>query len=341
MKTVKRGKVQKYAFDARDKPCLRVRQGEVFQVETDDALSGLIADDSDQPLVHSMTGEHMARLMAAHPPLFNPVVGPIHVEGCEAGDVLAVHIDWIDPWRYGFSGILPGIGPLTDSLSRRECAEPYVHVIEHLPGPSGHTRDGTARYSDTLSWDLQPFIGTLATAPEREVLTSVLGQGSFGGNIDCRDIRPGHTVYLNSFNEGGMLYVGDVHGGQGDTEFTGIADETRATVQLSCTVIKHQRLPCVRIDKPDSVVALGINLPMEQAVLDATRNLMGWLEEDFGVTPKDLYVRMSCDPAFRIRTYQMVRAATLQNVVGAEYPKNRLFDAFAGARRKGRGARRR
>jgi acetamidase/formamidase len=97
----------------------------------------------------------------------------------------------------------------------------------------------------------------------------------------------------------------------------------------------------VRIDKPDSVVALGINLPMEQAVLDATRNLMGWLEEDFEVTPKDLYVRMSCDPAFRIRTYQMVRAATLQNVVGAEYPKNRLFDAFAGARRKGRGARRR
>jgi acetamidase/formamidase len=160
------------------------------------------------------------------------------------------------------------------------------------------------------------------------VFTSVLGQGSFGGNIDCRDIRAGHTIYLNAFNKGGLLYIGDVHGGQGDTEFTGIADETRATVQLSCTVIKNKRLPCVRIDKPDSVVAVGINLPMEQALFDATSNLMAWLAEDYGVPPKDLYVRMSCDPAFRIRTYQVVRALTLQHVVGAEYPKNRLFNAL-------------
>ena len=87
------------------------------------------------------------------------------------------------------------------------------------------------------------------------------------------------------------------------------------------------RLPCVRIEKPDSVVAVGINLPMEHAVYDATANLMEWLEEDYGVPPRDLYVRMSCDPAFRIRTYQMVRLATLQHVAGAEYPKERLFNA--------------
>lgn len=328
MQKITRGKVQKYAFDHRDQPCLRVKPGEVFQIETDDALSGLVADDSDKPTVHSFAGPHFARLAKATPGLFNPVVGPIYVDGCKAGDVLAVHIDWIDPWRYGFSGVLPRMGPLGDSLRYQDCAEGHVHVIEHLPGPSGHTRDGTAKYSDSLSWPLEPFIGTLATASEREVVTSVLGQGPFGGNIDCRDIAPGHTIYLNSYNDGGLLYVGDVHGSQGDTEFTGIADETRATVQLSCSVVKNKRLPCVRIDKPETIVALGINLPMEQAVYDAARNLMEWLQQDYGVTPRDLYVRMSCDPAFRIRTYQMVRLGTLQHVVGAEYPKARLFDAL-------------
>jgi hypothetical protein len=85
------------------------------------------------------------------------------------------------------------------------------------------------------------------------------------------------------------------------------------------------------------VVAVGINLPMEQAVLDATSNLMAWLQEDYAVQPRDLYVRMSCDPAFRIRTYQMVRAATLRNVVGAEYPKDRLFDALTPKAARGRG----
>ena len=328
MQEIKRGQVTKYAFDARDEPCLHVKQGEVFRIETDDALSGLIADDSDHPLVHdfSPTG-HLKKLQGQWPPLYNPVVGPIHVEGCEKGDVLAVTLHSIDPWRYGFSGVLPGIGPLGDSKRWPDCSEAHVHVIEHLPGPSGKTRDGKGVYSKNLTWDLDPFCGTLAVAPEREVVTSLLGQGSFGGNIDCRDVRPGHTIYLNASHRGGLLYIGDIHGSQGDTEFTGIADETRATVELSARVVKNKRLPCIRIEKPDSIVAIGINLPMEQAVYEAADNLMQWVRDDYGIQPRDMYVRMSADPLFRIRTYQVVRAATLQHVVGAEYPKSRLFPA--------------
>ena len=330
MQKIKRGEVTKYAFDNRDAPVLRVQPGEVFQVETDDALTGLIEDDSDNPVVHQFVDDpHVAALAVAYPPKYNPVVGPIYIEGCEAGDVLAVHIDFIDPWRYGFSGILPGIGPYGNStLFDGQCSQARVQVIEHLPGPSGHTRDGKGVYSDRLTWDLQPFCGTLATAPEREVFTSLLGQGPFGGNIDCRDICAGHTIYLNSYNQGGLLYIGDIHGSQGDTEFTGIADETRATVQLSCTVVKNKRLPCVRIDKPDSIVAVGINRPMEQAVYDAAQNMLEWLREDYDIKPQDMYIRMSCDPAFRVRTYQMVRAMTIEHVVGAEYPKERLKAAF-------------
>ena len=65
---------------------------------------------------------------------------------------------------------------------------------------------------------------------------------------------------------------------------------------------------------------------------------MEWLEEDYGVPPRDLYVRMSCDPAFRIRTYQMVRLSTIQHVVGAEYPKERLFNAVKPKRKKAKKA---
>ena len=329
MKIIKRGTVTKYAFDNRDTPCLKVAQNETFQIETEDAFTGLIADDSDKPLVHSLANDGFVdRMMKATPPLLNPVTGPIYVDGCEPGDVLSVKIDWIEPWRYGYTGIIPGAGPLHDSRRWSDCVDAHVQVIEHLPGPSGTTRDGKGRYSDKLTWELQPFIGTLAVAPEREVVTSLLGQGPWGGNIDCRDICPGHTILLNSYNEGGLLYVGDVHGGQGDTEFCILADETRSTVQLSCSVIKNKRLPCVRVIKPESVVAVGINLPLEQAVYDACSNMMQWLQEEYGVKPKDTYLRMSADPAFRVRVYQMVRASTLQHVVGAEYPKNRLFPAI-------------
>ena len=328
MQRMRRGEVTRYAFDWRDEPVLHIKQDETIEIETDDALSGLIEDDSDNPKVHDFESEHVRKLQDAWPPTYNPVVGPFYVEGCGKGDLLAVHIESIDPWRYGFSGILPGIGPLGDTRAWPECAEPHVQVIEHLPGPSGFTRDGKGKYSDRLTWDLMPFCGTLATAPEREVVTSLLGQGPFGGNLDCREIRAGHTIYLNSYHEGGLLYIGDAHGGQGDTEFTGIADETRATVRLHCTVVKDKRNRHLRIDKPDSIVAIGTNLPMEHAVYDACWNMMEWLRDEYEISLKDMYIRMSCDPAFRIRTYQMVRAVTLQHVVGAEYPKHRLEPAF-------------
>ena len=81
MQIIKRGEVTKYAFDARDEPVLHVKQEESFQVETDDALSGLIEDDSDNPKVHEFVGDaHVDALNAAYPPKYNPVVGP-HLRG--------------------------------------------------------------------------------------------------------------------------------------------------------------------------------------------------------------------------------------------------------------------
>ena len=51
MQIIKRREYQKYAFDNRDEPALHVTEGETFQVETDDALSGMIDDDSDDPFI--------------------------------------------------------------------------------------------------------------------------------------------------------------------------------------------------------------------------------------------------------------------------------------------------
>jgi len=104
-------------------------------------------------------------------------------------------------------------------------------------------------FNDRTSWPVAPFIGTIAVAPEREVLTSIFGQGIGGGNIDCRDIRPGNTFFVGSQNDGGLLFVGDVHASQGDTEFSGVAAETRAEVTLSVKSFPAKKSP-IRASKP-------------------------------------------------------------------------------------------
>lgn len=313
----------RFAFDAAHAPVLHVAEGEIFRVETptDDPYGALSAFREGRPIIPELTGR--ARDALAHmPPLANGVIGPIAVENCMPGDVLAVTIHTVEPGPLGYVSITPGVGPLRDSARYPDCRDPHVHVIEHLAGPSGTTRDGKARYSDTVTWDLMPFIGTLATAPQREVVSSLYGQGQWGGNVDCRDFRAGHTVFLNAYVGGGLLYVGDVHGGQGDTEFCGVADETTAIVELSCRVIKRAFLPNVRIVKPQSVVALGISKPLEAAVHEATINLMEWMR-DSGISARNAYLRFSADPGFRIRIYQMVPGSACQFVVGAEYPNDR------------------
>ncbi len=119
------------------------------------------------------------------------------------------------------------------------------------PGPSGTTRDGTLHFNDRISWPITPFIGTLGVAPDREVTTSLDGQGEWGGNLDIRDVAPGNRILLPVFHPGALFYLGDVHASQGDTEFTGTAAETKATVRVKLELIKGKRIPWMRIEKPE------------------------------------------------------------------------------------------
>ena len=85
-----------------------------------------------------------------------------------------------------------------------------------------------------------------------------------------------------SFFQGALFSLGDVHASQGDTEFTGTAAETTATVRLRLELIKGKRSGWMRIEKPHSLVAIHANRPLEVAVESATVQLMAWLIEEFG-----------------------------------------------------------
>ena len=242
----------------------------------------------------------------------------------KGGDLLEVSIEKIVVGDQGFTSFRRGQGPLGDSLRWRSLGERYVHIIKHLPGPSGTTRDGKGVFTDKITWDLQPMIGTIGVAPDREVETSAVGQGPWGGNLDVRDIKEGTKVFLNCYHEGGLLYAGDVHASQGDTEFYGTADETRAELTLSCRVVKNKQIPFVRLEKADTIVSVYSFRPLEDAVESAIVNLMEWMVTEYGVSERDAYMHTCINPEFRINVYQMVRLGRIQYTAGAEIPKKYL-----------------
>jgi amidase len=316
MQRIPRELARKFAFDWRDQPLLRVAPGERFEVETFDASNGYINTEADKAIPARRPGFDRV------PPMANPIAGPIWVEGATRGDVLIVAIDEIEVDNYSWIAIGPGRGPLGQSTRWPGLSTEYTtKIFRHTPGPSGTTRDGTLHFDDRRSWAITPFVGTLGVAPDREVTTSIDGQGEWGGNLDIRDVAPGNRVFLPIFHEGALFYLGDVHASQGDTEFTGTAAETKATVRLRLDLDKGKHIPGMRIEKQESLIAIHADRPLDHAVETATIHLMDWLITEHGFSAVDAYCLVSTCPDFRINVYQMCRIRNLRPVAGAEIPK--------------------
>jgi amidase len=316
MQRIARDQARKYVFDWRDEPLLRVRPGESFEIDTWDASTGYFKTPDDKAIPARRPGFDRS------PPLANPIGGPVYLEGAERGDTLVVHIEDIVVGDYSWIAVGPRRGPLGESTRWPELSGDYTtKIFRHTPGPSGTLRDGTLHFSERLSWPITPFIGTLGVAPDREVTTSIDGQGEWGGNLDIRDVCPGNRILLPISHPGALFYLGDVHASQGDTEFTSTAAETQATVRVRLDVIKGKRIPWMRIEKPQSIISVYACRPLEVAVETATINLIDWLIRDFGFTPTDAYCLVSTCPDFRIHVYQMCKLGKLNYVAGAEVPK--------------------
>jgi amidase len=81
----------------------------------------------------------------------------------------------------------------------------------------------------------------------------------------------------------------------------------------------------MRIEKPESLIAIHADRPLDHAVETATTHLMDWLIAEHGFSPVDAYCLVSTCPDFRINVYQMCRIRNLRPVAGAEIPKKYLL----------------
>jgi len=328
MQTIDRDDANKYEFGRDMEPLLWVDPGESFRVETWDAFEGTLFDHG----LGSFTPEDIPGLQAP-PPAFdgNPLAGPIYVNGVERGDTLAITVEGIRPER-GMTTTLEEFGCLAGHSGWEECQTNFAHEVELKPGPSGTTADGTATMElgdHTWSWDLNPHIGTITAAPGRTVQDSVTSQGPWGGNMDVRDLNQGSTVYLSSFTEGGLLFVGDVHASQSDSEYTGIAVESIAEIELSVEIVDTPVPGVFRIEDEQSIIHVDSAKnagSTEDAVNSCFKAMIEELEAEHGLGKREAYIQMSVNPAITVRLYQFVHPGFA--TVGVKLDKA-FFDQYA------------
>jgi amidase len=265
-----------YVFNPYREPIARVKPNERVTIHTDDAFESRITKKEDLPSRALATAKFL-----------NPQTGPIYVEGAEPGDTLAIRIESIEPTRdFAVSVLIPYFGGLTSTNFTRTLQEPLPERVWIWNLVDGGNNLVNEELGVKLPWE--PFLGTLAVAPDLEAITA-LAPGPFGGNMDVPDVKPGNTVYLPVWNSGALVYTGDCHARQGQGELCGVAMEITSKVTVVFEVIKDKAIEWPRIESDESIMVVGSARPMEDAARIANTELILWLEQEYGYDRWDAY----------------------------------------------------
>jgi acetamidase/formamidase len=139
------------------------------------------------------------------------LAGPIEVRGARAGSTLMVRIDDVRPGSWGVT-----------------YTEPPHLVRWDLDGATGRGAGRTVR--------LAPFLGVLGMPPPEPGVHSTVPPRRFGGNIDCKELVRGSTLFLPISADGALFSAGDGHAAQGDGEVSGTAIECPVQAQVTLDV---------------------------------------------------------------------------------------------------------
>jgi acetamidase/formamidase len=241
-------------------PILEVEPGDIIVVRTLDARWNL--DPYVRPGVPVRTLEH--------PEYGHCLCGPIFVRGAEPGKVLAVHILSLVPGTWGWTEA--GSKPPLNRL---------LGVGEGVPTSLLWKIDWSRRVATDQAGhavDLRPFLGVIGLAADEPGKHSTIPPRLYGGNIDCKELVAGSTLYLPVACQGGLLSVGDGHAAQGDGELSESAIECPMTSELGIDLLEGGTVPAPCALTPNGRITFGFDTNLNEAMVRAADSMLRWME---------------------------------------------------------------
>jgi acetamidase/formamidase len=199
------------------------------------------------------------------------LVGPIEVRGARAGQTLAVRIEEVRVGSFGATFAGGWSTPLNDRLGMSEGETLIVHWS--LDAAAGIARDPQGR-----EVDLRPFPGVLGMPPPEPGVHPTAPPRRWGGNIDCKELVAGTTLFLPIPVDGALFSAGDGHARQGDGEVSQTAIECPLDrLALTLSVEDRHELSTPIAWTPDAWLTFGFDEDLDEAAalaIDAMLELM-------------------------------------------------------------------
>jgi acetamidase/formamidase len=196
------------------------------------------------------------------------LTGPIFVRGATVGDVLEVRILDIELRQdWGFNLFRAYMGTIPEDY-------PYYRLM-HV---ALDKKSSMATLPSGLKVPIRPFFGQLAVAPSKDFgRQNSKEPREFGGNLDCKELVAGSTIYLPVWNEGALFSTGDGHAAQGDGEVNGTAIETslKGTFEFHVRKDLAWRLP--RAETATHFITFGLDADLDDAACQALKQMIDWI----------------------------------------------------------------
>ena len=293
-----------FAWDVGHEPVLAIDSGDTVVVWTRDVSDNQIGPDSDTSVIANLDWDRVY-----------PLAGPIAVNGAQPGDTLAVEILDIHTQGWGWSAILPGLGLLADDFP-----DAYLKIFDLSHGDVVYMRED-------IAIPLTPFFGTMGVCPAGASAVPVMPPGTFGGNMDTRQLVAGSTLFLPVHVENALFSVGDAHGCQGDGEVCVTGLESPMFASLRFTLEKGRSLPSPqyrtpapltpRVDTAPFYGTTGVGPDLFVCAQNSIRAMVDHISTTYDLSRQDAYVL--CSLCVDVKISEVVDAG--QYVVSALLPE--------------------
>ena len=235
-----------------NKPVGYCKSGETVVFETRDCYDNTITS-SERPL-----GDREG--------LSNPVTGALYVEGAEVGDILKVEIEDIKLRSWGVMRSSTTAGVFHEKYKKREA------IIFQV-------KNNKIYFDDKLILEADPMIGVIGTAPIEKEGIPTTTPGKHGGNMDCKKIVKGSTIYLPVNVKGGLLSMGDIHALMGDGEVFICGLEIAGEITVKVSVLKNIKLPTPFLHSRGKVMSIQSAEDLDKAGDMAAKEMFEFVKE--------------------------------------------------------------
>ena len=209
------------------------------------------------------------------------LIGPIEVRGARTGQTLAVRIDEVRVGSFGATVAGGSSTPLNDCLGMSDGETLVLHWSLDAAAAVGRDPQGRAV-------ELRPFPGVLGMPPPEPGTHSTAPPRRWGGNIDCKELVAGTTLFLPIPVDGALLSAGDGHARQGDGEVSQTAIECPLDrLELTLSVEDRPELKTPIAWTPDAWLTFGFDEDLDEAAAVATDAMLELMRRELEIERVD------------------------------------------------------